>query len=365
MSKSMWKKIGISLLGLVVIFALCLAWLMSLLDHDRDKAKLAATTRQDILYLNQSVTPQRGKILAVVTSTAKMGSKRKKTGYELTELARAYYVFQANGFEVDIASTQGGKAPAVIDDDDMGEFDYAFLNDASAMKKVENSMNIKDVKAEHYQAIYFVGGKGSMFDFPESLAIQNLVLDFDKNNKVIAAVCHGSAAFTQVIREDGTPYLNNKRVSAFTNEEELFLIPKAKELFPFLLEDELRKRGAKFEAGAQYLEQVSQDSKLITGQNPWSVWRMAEAVVQQLGYQPLVRERTSEEISIDVLIALEKHGYEKAQAHLLAIFKKPNASINRDLIAMHALVAVMSHKPGKSVDLLRLLYEAKRLAGEG
>lgn len=78
----------------------------------------------------------------------------------MTELSRPYYVFTANGFEVDIASTAGGIPPVVIDKDDMGPFDYAFLNDKIAQRKVNNTIPIEQVQGEDYQAVFFVGGKG-------------------------------------------------------------------------------------------------------------------------------------------------------------------------------------------------------------
>src|SRR5690606_7203536 len=109
------------------------------------------------------------------------------TGYELTELSRAYYVFQANGFVVDIASPLGGKPPVVIDDDDMGVFDYAFLNDSIAQKKANNTIAMQAVNADEYAAIYFVGGKGAMYDFPQNKYIQSIVRDFYESGKVIGA----------------------------------------------------------------------------------------------------------------------------------------------------------------------------------
>lgn len=361
----MWKKILLglgALIGALILSGLAAtAWFISLLDPEIDIGKLKASRPHDVAYIHNANTPPRGKILAVVTSTAQMGEKKKKTGYELTELARAYYVFQANGFEVDIASPLGGKAPAVLDDDDMAEFDYAFLNDDKAIKKTTQTIPLAEVNADHYQAIYFVGGKGAMFDFPNNPDIHQLIVDFHQKNKTIIAVCHGPAALSQVKLPDGSAFIQQKRISAFTNQEELFLIPKAKELFPFLLEDELKKHGAIVEIGPRYLQQISHHDNLITGQNPWSVWKMAETSIQQLGFQPIPRKKTSEEISVDILGYYEKHGYEKTKIYLQEF---SDSTIKRDLIAMHALVAAMSYQPAKVIDLLGLLRAAKALAGD-
>ena len=161
-------------------------------------------------------------------------------------MARAYYVFEANGFEVDIASPQGGNPPRVIDDEDMKEYDYAFLNDAVAQNKVQNSIPMAKVDPEQYQAVYFVGGKGAMFDFPDNPHIKSLIRKYYETGKVVGAVCHGPAALVNVTLSNGKPLLANKTISSFTSEEELFLIPDAREVFPFLLQEKLTEQGANF-----------------------------------------------------------------------------------------------------------------------
>jgi putative intracellular protease/amidase len=359
----MWKKIAkgliASLVGVIAILVIATIWFINLLDPEIDIDQLKASNPKDISYIRETLAPPRGKILAVVTSTSRIGNK--KTGYELTELARAYYVFQSNGYEVDIASPLGGKSPAILDDDDMGEFDYAFLNDANAINKIDNTIPLAEIHEDQYQAIYFVGGKGAMLDFPNNPSIHKLVVAFHQQSKPIIAVCHGPAALTQIKLSDGSALVNQKRISAFTNEEELFLIRNARELFPFLLEDELRKQGAIIERGPRYLQQISHHDNLITGQNPWSVWAMADASIQQLGFQPVARKRTSEENSVDILGFYEKYGYEKTKIY---IQKFSGTTIKRDLIAMHALVAAMSYQPAKVIDLLGLMRVAKAQASD-
>ena len=237
-----WTSISIvSLVVLVICFGF---WFMSLIP-EMDQT-LETSMVKDIPYLSEDIVPFRGKILAVVTSTDIMGDTDKSTGYELTELARAYYVFKANGFEVDIASPLGGKPPVVIDDDDMGVFDFAFLNDTEAQQKANNTRAIHEVNPEEYDAIFFAGGKGAMFDFPENKAIQAIVRDYYESNKVVGAVCHGPAALVNVTLNNGRPLLENKTVSGFTNAEELLLISDAKAIFPFLLQDKMIAQGANF-----------------------------------------------------------------------------------------------------------------------
>ena len=354
----MLKKSLIALLTVILSITTFGFWFFSLIPDAESRKNLSKTQVEDLVYLKQGVSKSRGKILSVVTSTKVMGESGKNTGYELTELARAYYVFSANGFEVDIASPEGGTPPVVIDGDDMGAFDYAFLNDPVAQAKVKNSIALEHVSASDYEAVYFVGGKGAMFDFPQNTAIQKIIRSLHKSGGIIGAVCHGPAALVNVTLDDGAFLINNKTISAFTNNEELFLIPEARNIFPFLLEEKLVSQGANFNEGPRYLEQISIDENLVTGQNPWSVWKLAEAMVAQLGYTPVKREITAEENSINILHAYETRGFGVARNLLENMSASPEQSIDRTLIAMHSIVALMDWEFIKIIDLLRLLNNA-------
>ncbi len=352
-----WMLMSLSIIvTLLVIIGFYIASLLP-----AENATVINSKVEDIPYIAKDVPSLRGKILAVVTSTDSLGSSGKGTGYELTELARAYYVFKANGFDVDIASPQGGKPPVVLDDDDMGVFDYAFLNDSTAQYKANNTLPLKDVAPNDYRAVYFVGGKGAMFDFPDNKYIHELIRNLHKNDKVIGAVCHGPAALVNVTLEDGQPFLRNKQVSGFTNKEELLLIADAESIFPFLLQDKLIAQGAEFNEGIMYLEKVSHDNNLITGQNPWSVWVLAETMVAQLGYSPKHRTITSEENAVNVLYAYETKGKKNSEVIIKRILKEDGQSISRELLISHGALAVLQGDLGKFYDLLHLTSYVKEI----
>ncbi|MDY8135956.1 type 1 glutamine amidotransferase domain-containing protein [Aquimarina sp. 2201CG5-10] len=353
------KWILIAFTGIIVLLFGFGWWFISLLPTEEMSVDLSSIQASELPYLSQDVTPSRGKILAIVTSTDTMGETDKSTGYELTELSRAYYVFEANGFEVDIASPLGGEPPVVIDDDDVGKFDFAFLNDKIAQQKVKQSIAVKDINPLDYEAVFFAGGKGAMFDFPENKAIQNIIRELYQSNKVIGAVCHGPAALINVILDSGEPLLKNKEVSGFTNEEELLLIPDAETIFPFLLQDKLISQGAQFNEGAMYLENISHDKNLVTGQNPWSTWILAETMIAELGYTPKHREITAEENAMKVLMVYETEGSQKAKElinQMCATDKKPFA---RQLLASHSVVAAMRGDIERFFGLLSLTSYAK------
>jgi len=356
----MFKKVVISLV-ILITFVVGLgygtkSYVKGLLPGKAHFVAIKQTQVSDLPYVTENIPAHRGKILAVVTSVDKMG-ENKDTGYEHTELARAYWVFTANGFDVDIASPKGGKPPVVIDGEDMGAYDYAFLNDDTIQQKVENSIVLSEVNPSDYEAVYFVGGKGTMFDFPDNPYVQHIAKTLYQNNKVVSAVCHGPSALVNVELDNGEMLLANKKVSGFTNDEELFLIPDAKQVFPFLLEDKLIEQGAQFQSGTTYLEKVTQDGKLITGQNPWSVWKLAEKVVAELGYQPKTRERTPEEHAIELLMTYDSQGLDAAKAELQ---QKPQA-YQRILIVMHSVLAFMQFDVSKGIDLITLADQLKQL----
>ncbi|WP_370086476.1 type 1 glutamine amidotransferase domain-containing protein [Ekhidna sp.] len=355
------KWSAITILTLLLSLVAFGYWFMGLIAADQPiNADVTQTIPSNLPYLNKDSVEYRGKILAIVTSTAEMGTSGKSTGYELTELSRAYYVFMANGFEVDIASPIGGQPPVVIDDDDVAEYDYAFMNDLDAQHKVKHTLALADINPSDYEGIYFVGGKGAMYDFPNNTSIQKLVRELYESDKVVGAVCHGPAALVNVTLSDGRALLTEKTVSSFTNKEELFLIPDAPEIFPFLLQDKLIESGATFKEGAMYLENVVVDGRIVTGQNPWSTWALAESMIEVMGYKPKQRPITAEENAVAVLNAYSRSGYDQAK-QLLGQKLNEKTPIHRELLAVHSIISTMQWELGTTVDILRLLAYAKSM----
>jgi hypothetical protein len=139
-------------------------------------------------------------------------------------------------------------------------------------------------------------------------------------------------------------------MSAFTNEEELFLIPDAETVFPFLLQDKLSEQGSNFKAGNLYLEQVIQDGQVLTGQNPWSVWKLSEDIIRALGYTPKVRTITPEENSVTLLAVYKELGYTQAKQHI----QNNQVDYQELLIIMHAIISFMQMEISQGTDLLLL-----------
>ncbi|MEG3192734.1 type 1 glutamine amidotransferase domain-containing protein [Lysobacter sp. D1-1-M9] len=339
----MWRRIK---LGLVAVVGLTLlltvtgyAYVRSL-DLDSQPVADPRSRPADLAFVRDGVRTPRGKVLAVVTSTEHIGDTGKRAGFELTELSRAYYVFLANGYAVDIASPLGGKPPMVLDDG-LVAADYAFLNDPVAQHKLARTLPLAQVDPAQYAAVYFVGGKGTMFDFPGNPDIQRIVRAVYQRGGVVGAVCHGPAALLNVTLDDGQRLLAGKRITGFSNAEELFLLKNARELFPYLLQDRITQVGARFVEGPLYLDTTVVDGRLVTGQNPWSTWSVAETMVQTLGHVPVARERTHEELAVQVLASYYRRG---PTAAAQAKARWPQA--DKKLLLMHAFVAAIQGRVG-------------------
>ena len=362
----MWKKIlrgvALGLLLLVVCGAGTGWWLAGLFDAEVDQVALQRTVPEQVPYLRQLPPASRGRVLAVVSSTALypaavVEGKVKKTGYELTELSRFYWVLRANGFTVDIASPKGGDAPRVLDGDDMGEYDYAFLNDAAAMGKARATLRLADVDPAQYQAVYFVGGKGAMYDFPDNPDVARLLQAMLDADKLVLAVCHGPAALIQPQFASGPSWLAGKKLTSFTNAEELLLMPEAEQRFGFLLQSKLQQQGAEFSEGRRYLPNLVVDGRLITGQNPWSVWALAEAAVTALGAEPVPRPVSAEEQTMQLLHTLAQQGEQAATAQIPELLQQ--GALQRDLLLMMALVSALAGDWNEAWQRLQLAAAVK------
>jgi len=219
------------------------------------------------------------KVLFVLTSVDKLGDSDKKTGIWLSELTHPYYEFINNKFDVEIVSIKGGKAPIDNASFDMtDEENKKFIEENKAL--LDATKSIEAVNAKDYKIIYFVGGHGTMWDFPDNLKVQEITKNIYENEGYVAAVCHGPSALVNVKLSDGTYLIDNKRMAAFSNSEEKTL--KLDNIVPFSLEDKIIDRGAEYSRGEDWSEYVVEDRRLITGQNPASAKKIATIIIEKI-----------------------------------------------------------------------------------
>lgn len=252
--------------------------------------------------LNFQVNAQPMKVLMVLSSHG-LDKGQTQPGYEFDEFAKAYITFEQNGFEIDITSPKGGLIEADKFDPNK-HYNQSILNNTVAMEKLNNSIPSAKIDPKDYNAVFVVGGKGAMFDLPNDKALQKVISSIYENQGVVAAVCHGPAALVNVTLSNGAPLVKGKRVNGFTNKEEKAFGKKWIDSFDFLLEDELKLKGGKFENSPMMLAHVTVDGRLITGQNPFSTHPTAAAVVEALGVTPKSTEPHIEDKTIALISRL-------------------------------------------------------------
>lgn len=223
------------------------------------------------------------RILFVLTNHDELGDTGDPTGFFLSEAAHPYQVLREAGYEIDFVSPQGGAVPIDPSSHDLDdEANAAFLE--AEEDALQDTFAPIGVDANDYAAIYFAGGHGTMWDFPEHEGLINLTSSIYERGGVVGAVCHGPAGLVNVMLSDGSYLVEDKQMTCFTNEEERSA--ELDDVVPFLLESKLEARGAHIEAADPFEKNVKVDGRLVTGQNPASATGVGRALAD------VIRERS-------------------------------------------------------------------------
>ncbi|RIN29960.1 type 1 glutamine amidotransferase domain-containing protein, partial [Staphylococcus succinus] len=220
------------------------------------------------------------KIMIVNTSTGYFGESDKPTGLWLGELVHFYDYFDIDGYQIDLFNIKGGNTP--IDPVSLNTFmldciTKKYYKDEKFMELLKNSKSINYANPKEYDVIYFTGGHGVMFDFPDNQYIQAAINEIYNHGGIVAAVCHGIAALLNVKNETGRFFIDNKLITGFSNTEEV--LANRKNNVPFMLENRLKEHGANYsKSKIPFRPYVKTSNRLVTGQNPQSPKQVAQAV---------------------------------------------------------------------------------------
>jgi Putative intracellular protease/amidase len=219
------------------------------------------------------------KILFVVTSTSQKGKSGQKTGYFLSEVSHPWKVLHDAGYVIDFISPNGGQPP--VDAFNLNDpVNKEFWENSEYNKKINNSMKPSDVNPSEYSAIYYAGGHGTMWDFPENKEIADIAAKIYQAGGVIGAVCHGPSGLVNIKLSNGKYLIDGKKINSFTNEEEN--INGNTDILPFMLETKLRENGAIYEKSNPWQVHVVVDQRVVTGQNPMSATSVGEGMIYAL-----------------------------------------------------------------------------------
>lgn len=223
------------------------------------------------------------KVLVVLTSHDRLGDTGEKTGFWLEELAAPYYVFKDAGAEITLVSPLGGQPP-LDPKSDLPDFQTdetrRFQADAEALRELAHTGRLADVSLHDYDAIFYPGGHGPLWDLAEDRKSIALIGEAIAASKPVALVCHAPGVLRHVKGADGRPLVAGREVTGFTNSEEEAV--QLTDVVPFLVEDMLKADGGIYSRGADWHPYVVRNGLLITGQNPASSAPAARALIEQL-----------------------------------------------------------------------------------
>lgn len=226
------------------------------------------------------------KMLVVVTNVSKYQDVDvdRATGLWLGEAVHFVEAVEAKGYEVDYVSPLGGYTPIdlhSLEADMMTPLDWEYYQNHDFMNRLATTKSVQDVNPDDYDVIYYTGGHGVIWDFPNNEALQNIAMSIYNNGGIVSSVCHGAAGILNLKTEDGHYLVEDKTVTGFSNSEEQEV--QLDHLVPYLTETELVKRGAHYEqADMNWAPFAVEDQRVVTGQNPASGKAVAEKVMALL-----------------------------------------------------------------------------------
>ncbi len=224
------------------------------------------------------------KILMVLTSHDELGDTGHKTGFWVEEFAAPYYAFIDAGAEVTLASVKGGQPPVDPNSaapDAATDATKRFEQDSAAKTLMANTKPLTEVKADDFDAVFYPGGHGPLWDLVDNQDSISLIEQFLNSEKPVGAVCHASAVLLNAKNAAGKSVVFDKKVTGFSNSEEDAV--QLTNVVPLLVEDELIKQGGQYQKTDDWGELAIEDGLLITGQNPASSELAAKKLLTKLG----------------------------------------------------------------------------------
>jgi putative intracellular protease/amidase len=223
------------------------------------------------------------KVLFVVTNVNVAPSNGAAIGVWLEEFASPYYILKDKGLQITIASPKGGVSPVDLRssaEEAANTYTRRFLADPAAQKELYHTVPLKEINAKDFDAVFYPGGRGPMWDIPEDPYSIQLIESMYAAGKVLAFVCHGPVALKNAKDQQGVSILKGRKIAGFTNDEEA--AGNTGGGVPFSLEDMLKSKGANYQKGEKFKAFVVTDGQLISGQNPHSSACVAEKILAAL-----------------------------------------------------------------------------------
>jgi putative intracellular protease/amidase len=238
--------------------------------------------------------PERPKRIVIVASNPAVSEQTGwPIGFWWAELSHPFLEFTERGYEVDVASPEGGALQADSWSDPRDESGYSaedlislgFINSPAHMRLVEESKPLAAVRVDDYDGALIVGGQGPMYTFVDDERVHTLVASFYEAGKVTAVICHATCVLLTTQLASGRPLVEGKTWTGFANSEERFADDfVGQRIQPFWIEDEARKlERTNFIVSGRFKPHAVRDGNLITGQQQYSGRAAARLVIEALG----------------------------------------------------------------------------------
>lgn len=223
------------------------------------------------------------KILIVLTSHNELGNTGEKTGFWLEEFAAPYYFLKDHGVDITLASPAGGQPP-IDPKSQLADFQTPatrrFEKDEETQRILSETVKLETVSFQDYDAVFYSGGYGPLWDLADSQTSIALIEAFYKSHKPIGSVCHAPAIFKNTKDAAGNPLVHGKKVTAYSNSEEEAV--QFTDIVPFSVEDMLKANGGVYSKGPDWHPYALEDGLLVTGQNPASSELVAELLLKKI-----------------------------------------------------------------------------------
>jgi putative intracellular protease/amidase len=233
------------------------------------------------------------RVLIVASNPAVSGQTGWPIGFWWSELTHPYWELTEHGYEVDVASPQGGelKADAWSDPGDQSRYSaddlisLGFINSPDHANLVERSRALGDLDLARYNAVLFIGGQAPMYTFYEDEDLQRALAWVYESGRVAAVICHATCMLLRTRLSDGSLLVDGRTWTGFANSEERFADEYVgQRIQPFWIEDEARKlENTNFIVNGRFKPHAVRDANLITGQQQYSGAAAARLIVAALG----------------------------------------------------------------------------------
>jgi len=220
------------------------------------------------------------KVLILLTNHATLGEAKEANGTYAPELTHVLHELMEAKIDFDLASLEGGSVPLYGTDMEGDAVNQKLLANDKVTSGLENSLRIDHLSPEDYDAVFYPGGFGLLYDLAQSEKAGQFAATIYEKGGVLSAVCHGPAGLLPIKLTDGTPLLKAFTVTGFTHEEEKDF--GTIEKIPYLLEESLTRAADQFHKKGPWQPFVVEQDRLITGQNPQSATGVGQALVRQL-----------------------------------------------------------------------------------